>query len=288
MREYRVTDDQGRECPRYNISNTANSPNIVFLVNMKKGETKTYYVYWGNTAATEPAYGFVNYTNNNSMNGWTQFYTRKDMPAGLDEETRNGNTLIQRNEDNDDAVAGYNLGNHLTKFKFFGTDRRTTWYVCTNGWLGLTNITNWMYNATNRFDEFVGNAAGSDYNTYRRANITRYNIGANISPLWCDLQVGAQWNQTGVFRDNLTNPKRIAFTWITYRWSVPDDAYKFQAVLYETGDIAIRYNLLNPRALVAGGNYDVAINTAQNTAGISNGANNNSGTRASNTNVYYL
>lgn len=288
VREYRVTDDQGRECPRYNISNTANSPNIVFLVNMKKGETKTYYVYWGNTAATEPAYGFVNYTNNNSMNGWTQFYTRKDMPAGLDEETRNGNTLIQRNEDNDDAVAGYNLGNHLTKFKFFGTDRRTTWYVCTNGWLGLTNITNWMYNATNRFDEFVGNAAGSDYNTYRRANITRYNIGANISPLWCDLQVGAQWNQTGVFRDNLTNPKRIAFTWITYRWSVPDDAYKFQAVLYETGDIAIRYNLLNPRALVAGGNYDVAINTAQNTAGISNGANNNSGTRASNTNVYYL
>lgn len=288
VREYRVTDDQGRECPRYNISNTANSPNIVFLVNMKKGETKTYYVYWGNTAATEPAYGFVNYTNNNSMNGWTQFYTRKDMPAGLDEETRNGNTLIQRNEDNDDAVAGYNLGNHLTKFKFFGTDRRTTWYVCTNGWLGLTNITNWMYNATNRFDEFVGNAAGSDYNAYRRANITRYNIGANISPLWCDLQVGAQWNQTGVFRDNLTNPKRIAFTWITYRWSVPDDAYKFQAVLYETGDIAIRYNLLNPRALVAGGNYDVAINTAQNTAGISNGANNNSGTRASNTNVYYL
>ncbi len=288
VREYRVTDDQGRECPRYNISNTANSPNIVFLVNMKKGETKTYYVYWGNTAATEPNYGFVDYTNKNSSNAWTQFYTRKDMPAGLDEESRNANTLIQRNENNDDAVATYNLRNHLTKFKFFGTDRNANWYICTNGWLGVTNITNWQYNATNRFDEFVGNANGRDYNDYRRENITRYNIGANIAPLWCDLQVGEKWNQTGVFRDNLTNPKRIAFTWITYRWSVPDDAYKFQAVLYETGDIAIRYNLLNPRALVAGGAYDVAINTTQNTAGISNGANNTSGTTAGRNNIYYL
>lgn len=301
INELRVYDDQGNMIPCKNLTtangdchnSTTDHPYLVFLVNLQKGQTRTYYVYWGNGANTAYSTGFANFTNADCLTGWTPYYSRLNIPAGFDEGTAMATTMISSTAnagDSDDKYASYNIGQHLSKFKFFGKDKKGTWNASTNGFLFTStdaNLTgNWQYNATNRFDEFVGNAQGSD--NLNNKTITRFNIGCNISPLWCDLQIGNLWAQSGLYRDNLNNPKRVAFTWQAYRFGVTDDSYKFQVVMYETGDIAVRYNLISPRALISNGAYDRAINNTERTAGISNGANNTVGTRAGTTSIFYL
>ena len=243
VREYRVTDDQGNELPRYNLSATAGSPNIVFLLNMKKGETKTFYVYWGNASATDPAYGFTMNTDKNCLNGWTPYYTRNDLPAGMEEVTYG--TSISTGDD----TSGNGTFTDLSRFYFFGTDTRNNWKVITNG-----NI----------------NTAGStDYSN----TLAEFKSRQMIAPLWVDLQVGTALSGSGVYRTVATNPKRIIISWYTYRFGQADDMYEIQAVMYETGDIALRYHFLSARALNLSGSYDKPVNVTEHTVGISNGDN---------------
>ena len=258
IREFRVVDDQGNVVPRYNLTtpnnSTVNHPYIVFLVNMRKNETRTYYVYWGNNTAADPNYGFVNNTDKNSLSGWTPYYTRNDTPAGMEDvalSTKFNFTNL------DDGGVTENLTS-FSKFYFYGTNYKTTsWYLSVNAYFS-TNAVTGGESYRNTFAKFTGSSGTI--------------LGKCIVPIWVDHMTGTAWSESGVFRDIADNPKRIIYTWITYRFGVTDDAYKFQAVLYETGDIAIRYGLINPRALISNGSYDKAVNTsAEHTVGISNG-----------------
>ena len=256
--EFRVVDDQGNVVPRYNLTTPNNStvdhPYIVFLANMRKSETRTYYVYWGNNGAADPDYGFVNNTDRNSLNAWTPYYSRNDTPAGME----NVPYGTKQNYGNlDDGVNPVNITD-LSKFYFFGTNyRASTWYLAVNAYLSSNNVTG-QNSYQNRWVNFVGTGGAK--------------LGRCIVPLWVDHMTGTAWSESGVFRTFQTNPNRLIFTWITYRFGVTDDAYKFQAVLYETGDIAFRYGLINPRALISNGSYDRAVNTSEHhTVGISNG-----------------
>ncbi|MBR4330379.1 MAG: hypothetical protein IKP71_11070, partial [Candidatus Riflebacteria bacterium] len=275
VREFRVVDDQGNVVHRYNLTTPNNStvdhPYIVFLVNMKQGETRTYYIYWGDNTAAEQAHRFVNNTNQNSLKAWTPYYSRKDMPAGFDEA--NIGNKIDFGGDNylDDGVVTQNL-NELTRFYFFGTNAKSNWYLCVNGLLSKNESPYWQYNCTNRWREFIGdNSMPQEYIGYNTPS--KWLPGACICPLWVDLMTGDAWTESGVYKTTANNPKRLIFTWITYRFGVTDDAYRIQVVMYETSDIAIRYNLINPRALIANGTYDRAVNLEHHTVGISNGNN---------------
>ena len=266
VREFRVVDDQGNAVPRYNLTTPNNStvdhPYIVFLVNMQQGETRTYYIYWGDNTAAEQAHGFVNYTDENSLNAWTPYYSRKDMPAGLEEVVYNNKIA-----NGDDDTRTLTLTPDISRFYIYGTNKTNGWYISTNGFICEQNVSNQRYTTyCNRFYNFTGQG--------RNENPATVILKKCICPLWVDHQTGTDWSESGVFRNSTSNPKRIIFTWITYRFGVIDDAYKFQAVLYETGDIALRYGLINPRALISDGSYDRAVNTSEHhTVGISNGDN---------------
>ena len=257
--EFRVVDDQGNVIPRYNLTSpnnsTTNHPYIVFLVNMRQGETRTYYVYWGNNGASEPNYGFVNNTDKNSLNAWTPYYSRKDMPAGIEEvQMSTANRLLTGDDNNNQR----SLLNPISKFYFFGVNQTTNWSLSTNGYVSSINRT-----GSNSYHNNWGRFIGSEAN----------NLGKCICPLWCDLMAGNYWSESGVFFNAGYNPTRLIYTWIMYRYNIYDDAYKMQAVLYETGDIALKYGLINPRALIA---YDIGtddpVNVSQHhTVGISNG-----------------
>ena len=276
VNEFRVTDDCGNIVPRFNLTTPNNSttttPYIVFLVNMKQGQTRTYYIYWGSTGVGEMAHGFVNNTNSNSYTAWTPYYSRKDMPAGFDPVTISGTPILR----DDDTTSNQNLG--LSQFKFFGTNKTTGWYVNCNGYLSSnntypTNVTyNYIRSCGNMFRRFTGDVRANENFTRNGRSTAATALGLAICPLWVDLMQGTAWSESGVFSTLANNPTRRIYTWIAYRFNVTDDAYKMQAVLYQTGDIAIRYNLLNPRALVTNGSYDMGVNTSdEHTVGISNG-----------------
>ncbi len=249
-REFRVVDDRGNVVPRYIFTNSTTTPGIVFLVTMSKGETRTYYVYWGDNTATEPAYGFKNNTYNDSFTEWTPYYSRKNMPAGLEDIPTSKTTVVGNTTNYDDTSVALANFTELTKFKYFGTDLRTGWNVCTNGFMDRNKRTTY----TNSFNTFTNNSS----------------LGKCIAPLWADLYVGTSWNESGIFRHSADNPKRLIITWVCYKYQHVDEAYKMQAVLYQTGDIALRYGVLNPGALIAGSSTDKAVNTDQKTVGISN------------------
>ena len=261
IREFRVVDDQGKVLNRYNLNGTpspntssTDHPYIVFLVNMRKNETRTYYIYWGDGTAAEPTHGFVNNTDQNSLRAWTPFYSRNDTPAGL-ENVAYGTKQNYTNLD--DGVNRVNL-TELSKFYFYGTNEKASnWYLAVNAYLSSNQVTG-QNSYQNRWNNFAGTGNAK--------------LGKCIVPLWVDHMTGDAWSESGVFRTYQTNPNRLIFTWITYRFGVTDDAYKFQAVLYETGDIAFRYGLINPRALISDGSYDRAVNTSEHhTVGIAYG-----------------
>ena len=258
--EFRVVDDQGNVIPRYNLTTPNNStvdhPYIVFLVNMRKSETRTYYVYWGNNGAANQDYGFVNNTDKNSLNAWTPYYSRKDMPAGLEEVQMSTSNRLLTGDDNNNN--NRTLTNPNSKFYFFGVNQTGTWSLSTNGYVS-SNVCTGSNSYHNNWARFIGSSGTI--------------LGKCICPLWCDLMAGNYWSESGVFYNNAYNPTRLIYTWIMYRYNIYDDAYKLQAVLYETGDIAIRYGLINPRALIAKDiSTDDPVNTSEHhTVGISNG-----------------
>lgn len=263
VNEIRVADDAGNEIPRYNLVNTVTAPDIVFLVNMTRGETRTYWIYWGNTGVSEPGYGFALSSNNVSTVSWTPYYTRKNLAAGMETVPlalnfgysagvhfeRAGNFLFARDDCRSDA---FNLP---WPFYFYGTNYQNDWLANTNGLLYRTSTSYGDY--SNTWAEFTGNRWGQ-----------------LIAPLWIDLKYdNVDYPQNpGVYMDILSDPARVAFTWRTNRYSAVDDIYIVQAVLYSTGDIALRYDVLSPRGVIGPGGTDSPVNTV-NTVGISNNDN---------------
>ncbi len=269
VREYRVTDDQGHELPRYNLSTTAGSPNIVFLINIKKGETRNYYVYWGNGSATEPNYGFTNNAEKNCLESWTPYYSRKDEAAGIEEVSTakthrlGGTSLVGDDNSWTNTQTLRQIG--LSKFKFFGTDRSNVkWAIMVNGVIGQKASTAY----TNYFSYFKN---GSTF-------------GYAIYPIWIDHRSnnssddssGKAPADSGIFQDFRTNPNRILYTWVTNRYSLTEEIYRMQAVMYETGDVALAYKYVSPTGLFRVGGAtgtDKPVNETEHTVGISNGDN---------------
>lgn len=280
INELRVFDDQGNMIPCYNLTtgngdvsnSTTAHPYLVFLVNLQKGQTRTYYVYWGNGVTTAYSTGFVQNTGSNCMTAWTPYYSRLDTPAGMEDvimQSANPSNRRLFSDDVSESIAPLNaMPNRnatvgpiagLSRFYFFGTNKTTNWWLNSNGYIDTNHKTGYD-SYTNTWEKFVGS---SD-------NI----LGGCICPLWVDHMCGTAWTASGVFINNAANPNRLIYTWVTYRFGVTDDAYKFQVVLYETGDIAIRYGLVSPRALITNGSYDKAVNTSyHHTVGISRGNN---------------
>ncbi|NLF96917.1 MAG: hypothetical protein GX569_09285, partial [Candidatus Riflebacteria bacterium] len=243
----RVADDQGNEIPRYVLTSAANSMDLVFLVNMARSETKTYWVYWANTNATNPGtYGFANTATDIAANQWTPYYSRKDLPPGAEEVT-----LGTRLSSADDQTV--TPGNLPWAFYFFGDDFRA-WRMNTNGFL-CQNAAGTPQSYQNRWGYFTGQSS------------TTY-FGRVITPMWSDLWPGGGSPQDdGIYRNVMAD--RVVYTWRANRFGVRDDIYIFQAVLYQSSDIALKYSYLSTLGVIGpAGSYDRPVNT-ENTVGIS-------------------
>jgi len=293
VNEFRVADEHGNELPRYNLpgGNTTN-PDLVFLVNMARGETKTYRIYWGNALVSDPAYGFVLNTSQLSTNagGWSPYYTRKNLAPGMEtvplaynygwrEDAATENNFNETWAEEFEYKNGNYGGGYYTawrddarsnsfnlfggNFYFFGTNERT-WRVWVNGLLYGRSGTNETVN--NDDWAFCGWAAGEfDRNT-------RF-LGGIICPFWADLRYSSPGypDNPGIFRDQMSGPEREVFSWRMNNWlpaGAEDDIYIFQTVLYRTGDIAHRYSNLSPRSTIGGSASNPIVNL-HNTAGLS-------------------
>ncbi|NLF96919.1 MAG: hypothetical protein GX569_09295, partial [Candidatus Riflebacteria bacterium] len=247
----RVADDQGNEIPRYVLTSTATSMDLVFLVNMAQGETKRYWVFWDNGAATNPGdYGFTDNATNLSFSQWTPYYSRKNMPSG------NENVTLGAPLSNGDDVF-VSPGNLAWPFYFFGTDFRA-WRMNTNGYVCQNNVGGWRPQVSNRWNYFTSGNTDSGGN-----------FGRLITPMWTDLWPGNGAPQyAGIYRNVFAD--RVAYTWYGNRFGESTDTYIFQAVLYKTSDIALRYSYLGTLGIIGPhGTYDREVNIV-NTAGISN------------------
>jgi hypothetical protein len=263
VQEIRVCDASGNEIPRYNLVTSTTNPDVVFLVNMAQGETRDYFIYWGNNGVSEPAYGWQVSSGLTSMEERTPYYTRKNFPHGMEtvplaynfgynggvDFERGGNYSYWRDDARSDA---FNLP---WPFWFYGVNRQNNWRANTNGLL------------------YINSSNYGDYsNTWWEFSGTRWQPG--IAPFWVDLKYdNTSYPQNpGVFMDTMSNPDRVVFTWRTNRYTTPDDIYIFQTVLYRSGDIAHRYGYLSPLGVLGPGGTDRPVNT-ENTVGITNGDN---------------
>jgi hypothetical protein len=278
VNEIRAGDDAGIEIPRYNLpTSTTTNPDVVILVNMRRGETKTYYLSWGNTGVGDPAgnYNWVTQATDISTVQWSPYYTRKYLPAGDETDMtitlarnfgynagvdfeRAGNYGAYRDDAQSDA---FNIDTLLgiTDFYFYGN--------IVNSW--RTGSNGVMFNASSDYGDY-----SNTWNEFTGATARWTNL---IAPLWVDLKYdNVNYPQNpGVYGKNevLTNPTRMVFTWRTNRYTYEDDIYIFQVVAYATNDIAIRYEFLSPRAVIGpAGTYDDPVNTV-NTVGLSRGNN---------------
>ncbi len=260
--EFRVADSAGNEVPRYNMAaSTIANPDLVFTVNIKAGETKTYWIYWGNTGVTttETNYHFTQNASLTSNIEWTPYYSRKNLPPG--QEDVGAYDFDFGNRGDDIGIQNFNLN---WDFYFFGTLRRNGWDVTTNG--VLTTASSWFGDYTNTWNEFIRTGADTTWTCM-------------ITPIWIDLRTGPippAPADAGIYRDYLTNPDRVVFTWVANRYTSDTDIYRFQAVLYRSGDIALRYFYLSPLGLYSAFGTDNPVNVAPHyTVGISNTNNSN-------------
>ena len=260
--EIRVGDSNGNEVPSYNLDTSTTNIDLVFLVNMPKSGTKKYWIYWGNNGVSASSYSFTNAASLTSMLEYTPYYSRKNMPKGLED------VPLAYNYGYDDGVDFERSGNYGAyrddcrsdpfdlpwSFYFFGTDIHTNWYSDSNGHVYHDSTDYKDY--SNTWDEFTG--ASTRWTDF-------------IAPIWQDFKYDDQDypQNPGVFRDDESSPDRVVFTWRCNRYSTQDDIYIFQTVLYSTGDIAHRYGFMSTLAILGpDGTYDKAVNT-EHTVGIS-------------------
>ncbi|MEW5993900.1 MAG: hypothetical protein AB1744_05845, partial [Candidatus Zixiibacteriota bacterium] len=86
--ELRVADEWGNEArvvvTSQGTSGANNLATATLIVNLPRGGSRTYWVYWGNPSATVPAYGFVTNSNDTSQRAFSAFYSRKLLPPGVE------------------------------------------------------------------------------------------------------------------------------------------------------------------------------------------------------------
>jgi len=139
--QIRVADEWGNEVPCSVTSRTAGPPVTVVLVaivNLRAGESRTYWVYYGSATATTPAYGgFDPSTNDTSQRFYSNLYSRKLLPPGVENDPVSAYTKLTAPANTDDGRVLVNLP---WTFPFFGTNR-TQLYFATNSCITVNSFT---------------------------------------------------------------------------------------------------------------------------------------------------
>ncbi len=264
--EVRVSDEFGNEVPCLVADETSSgglvtSFTVHFLAEgIGNGETRYYWVYWGNPSATVPGYSWSQNADQTSQWDITPWYSRKVLKAGLDTYTTTaGNRVIASPPSPaDDNNALFTLPWGASMFFDLST---STWYLSANGYMSTASYSTGL----NTWDDFIGNPAhGRGY----------------IAPLWLNLMVNDTVPTNAGLYQNRQNAgtanDRVVFTWLANRFNAPTEIYAFQGVVYRYGDIAFRYENLNYNGLwqTPSGSGDNPVNVApHHTVGISMGDN---------------
>lgn len=240
---------------RITLRKTVYSSTAVIIANLPKGGTRNYWAFWGGGSAVYPA--FVSNTNDTSQRAWTRFYSRKLLPAGIEDASW---TRLHATVGDDNDVGGTWVALPWA-FPYFA-ETRTNWFI---GIKGI--ITGEVYSGytqyTNTFTDFIENDANRSM----------------IAVLWADLSVvegAAQPQQCGFYttdKDLGAENARKGFYWRANRFGLPNNIYCLQTFLYKYGDIAHRYEFLSYPGLWLDEYWDNPVNVV-NTVGISR--NNNS------------
>lgn len=223
--------------------------NVIFLANLPRGGSKTYWSYWGGGSAIDTA--FPSNSNDTSQRAWSRFYSRKLLPPGVEDFPVSAYTKLTAPGNTDDGNVAVTMP---WGFPFFGKSANT------------------LYFATNSCITFVA------FNTYTNlwATFTGTAHGGMIAPIWCDTmayRVAPQDSGLYTLRANSGDANdRMIFYSRDNRYNKQDDIYIHQAVLYGSGDIAINYEYLSPGALYGDTvTTDRPVNVApNNTCGLSN------------------
>jgi|GEM_PF-2703035 len=182
--------------------------NVVFLVNITQNTERTYYLYYDNDDAVVQTYNIWQDScdaTENSSNCSSIYYSRQETTPGSDSWT-----TATRIVNADDGRIQVNL---QWNFTYFNKTYDTT-YAVSNGFLDFTG------------------SAGNDLTNLENEFLTYY----MVAPLWDDLDCA---RREGLYQNDYAD--RTVFTW---RCSLPTDNandHTVQAVLYQTGDIMLRY-----------------------------------------------
>lgn len=231
------------------------SSTAVIIANLPKGGTRNYWAFWG---AGDAAYAEFNPDRyDTSQRAWSQYYSRKLLPAGTENLTGYAQIIPTPASYRDDYSYAFTMP---WSFPFFNQ----TWnnlYFGSNSYLTRSSYTTFH----NYFTTFSG---------------TNNPPGGMIAPMWCDTMSWYTYNGNQVPQNHgmyvlntaIGEPDdRVVFYFRGNRYQRLDDIYIHQAVTYKYGDIALRYEYLSPGALFDDGlSTDEGLNDKENTCGISN------------------
>ncbi|MBN2251837.1 MAG: hypothetical protein JW724_07175 [Candidatus Altiarchaeota archaeon] len=213
-REFRVTDEYGVNLT-YMVYNETYATgkcvaaNVVFLANISESQNKKYYVYYGNPSASEQTFPIWSDSCTSSQNSSvcaSRYYSRHVLPQGLDSYTYNTN-LGLGNDDTVERALPWT-------FVYFNTTHSSV-YVDSNGYLAFA-------------------AYASDDDPTQAEFLTRKMIAA----LWDNIRPDYYG---GVYEDAYSD--KVVYTYNTVNRD--SEFVIFQAVLYETGDIMLRYDQID-------------------------------------------
>ncbi len=207
-KEIRVTNSDGAEVPVYvynkQATNTScSSANVVFKVPvLTKSSSATYYLYYGNPKAADPAYS-----------SFDPYYSLKYTDASF-VNFSNATNIFTGADDCEAADSACPSSLVLPwPFSFYGTTYTSSPRIGSNGVFSFLGMGQYAYITLSEGE-------------FRKKEV--------IALLWDDLI-------TSAYYENFQNPQRIVFTWNGVYSAVPGDFASFQLTLYKTGDIRVSY-----------------------------------------------
>jgi len=218
-KDFRIIDDTGNVTALKIISETyagsgCQSSEFSFLVNISNTSTRTYYLYYTNPAAAPPSYPIWSDScseSTNATNCTGIYYSKKELPQGLDDDTGKTALVI----DDEEVKNSYTLP---FTFPFFDTSY-TTANIFDNGFIDFTDPT-------------------TDPNPSHSEFISR----SMIAVIWDDYD---PWigNNEDTYKKEYSG--RVIYTWDTDTKVGGNQDVLIQMVLYDTGDIMFRYSTVN-------------------------------------------
>ena len=218
-RDFRIIDDTGNETALKIISETytdsgCQSSEFSFLVNISNSSTRTYYLYYTNPKATPPSYAIWSDScseSTNATNCTGIYYSKKELPQGLDDDTGKTALII----DDEEVKNSYALP---FTFPFFGASY-TTVNIFDNGFVDFTDPT-----------------------TDPSPSHSEFTSRKMIAVIWDDYDPWIGSNED-TYKKEYSD--RVIYTWDTDTKEGGNQDVLIQMVLYDTGDIMFRYSTVN-------------------------------------------